>query len=112
MTDFGVNLGHREGGSSSSAAVFEGIDAWQRVNLFRCNLRRRVAARDVKGLVGLLDHGDWHIRVAAIRALEELEDAMAIAPLIRCLADSDGRVRAEATRVLRRMAAQLARLFS
>ena len=95
----------------SEAEEFHRAEIWRRANLFKHNLMERIAAGDMKGLELLPRHDDWRIRLMGIHAVEALWDARTIAPLIRCLTDSDERVRVESSQVLEDMAAHLARVF-
>ena len=67
----------------------------------------RLAYRDAEWLAGLLDSGDWRVRLEGVRALGLLGDARSVVHLIRALQDEDSRVSGEARAILRAISEQL-----
>src|SRR6266699_4223599 len=58
------------------------------------------SSSQVNGLIAALDSRDWHVRVAAVRALEKLGERAPLEPLLAALNDDDGSVRAAAVHAL------------
>src|SRR5262245_61357186 len=54
----------------------------------------------VYGLIAALGSRDWHVRAAAVRALEKLGEQAPLEPLLAALNDEDGSVRAAAVHAL------------
>jgi hypothetical protein len=63
--------------------------------------KARLAHEDVEGLAGLLNNGDWRVRLEGVRGLGILGDARSVVHLIRALQDEDSRVSGEARGILR-----------
>jgi hypothetical protein len=63
--------------------------------------KARLAHEDVEGLAGLLNNGDWRVRLEGVRGLGLLGDARSVVHLIRALQDEDDRVSGEARGILR-----------
>ena len=61
--------------------------------LFKPNVEKLAAKKDVEGLIKALKHNDASVQVAAGYALEEIEDASAVEPLLQALKDEDEHVR-------------------
>src|SRR5258708_36110839 len=61
---------------------------------------RTPSESQVNGLIAALDSRDWHVRVAAVRALEKLRERAPLEPLLAALNDDDGSVRAAAGHAL------------
>lgn len=55
--------------------------------LFKPNVEKMKAERDVEGLIKALKHRDGSVRLKAVRALRELKDKRAVEPLIEALRD-------------------------
>src|SRR5258708_12299797 len=55
---------------------------------------RTPSESQVNGLIAALDSRDWHVRVAAVRALEKLRDRPPLQPLLAALNHYDGSGRA------------------
>lgn len=66
-------------------------------NLFKPDTERLLKKKDVRGLIGALEHSDEMIRRRAAEALGQLESPEALEPLIVALNDPIPNVRAEAT---------------
>ena len=81
------------GRAQTSEGPMEGAES----ELLERKVNRMVAVGDVGRLVQLLGHQDWRIRIKGIRGLGEVGDLRAIALLYACLADSDERIRDEAS---------------
>src|SRR5215469_11427389 len=61
---------------------------------------RTPSESQVNGLIAALGSRDWHVRVAAVRALEKLGERAPLEPLVAALNDDDGSVRAAAVHAL------------
>jgi HEAT repeat protein len=62
-------------------------------NIFKPNIRKMKANRDVDGLTGALRYEkDWKIRVRAVDSVGELKDKRAVEPLIETLKDENQHV--------------------
>lgn len=61
--------------------------------LFKPNVEKLAAKKDVEGLIKALKHKEASVQVAADYALEEIEDASAVEPLLQALKDEDEHVR-------------------
>ena len=70
------------------------------MRLFKPNIRKLKAKKDVEGLIKALGHRDEYVRENAVRALGEIGNARAIEGLIKALDDSDWPVREAAAEEL------------
>ena len=55
------------------------------MGLFKPNIEKLKARKDVKELIRALGNSDWYVRASAACALGEIGDARAVEPLIKAL---------------------------
>ena len=71
--------------------------------LFKPNVEKMEANKDVKGLIKALRHEEWDIRRAAIYALGEIGDAQAVEGLMQALKHEDVGLRMHAAEALEKI---------
>jgi HEAT repeat protein len=72
-------------------------------SLFKPNIEKMKAKKDVDGLIKALQHQDAELRLAAVAALEAIGDAGAAKSLIEAFKDDNGDVRERAGMAVKKM---------